>query len=62
MHKIMCDVYCLPVSVDLLVPKPINGCTRDSHCALNEKCCKPACGCTKKCTKASEKPGFDESS
>jgi hypothetical protein len=59
MHRFICQIACRPVPVDLSAPKPINGCTLDNHCALDEKCCKPACGCTNKCTKALEKPGFE---
>lgn len=61
MHKMICHVYCRPTPIDPLAPKPINGCTSDNHCATDEKCCKPACGCTNKCTKALEKPGFANS-
>jgi len=59
MHRMICNVYCPPVSVNLVAPKQIDGCTIDSQCSLDEKCCKPACGCTNKCTKALEKPGFE---
>ncbi len=61
MHRMICHVYCPPASVNLGSPKPVDGCTSDSHCASDEKCCKPACGCTNKCVKALEKPGFDKS-
>jgi len=56
----ICHIYCRPVSVNLGSPKPINGCTSDSHCASDEKCCKSTCGCTNKCVKTLEKPGFGQ--
>ncbi len=61
MHRFICAIACPHRPVDLEAPKPINGCTSDSHCASDEKCCRPACGCTNKCVKALEKPGFDKS-
>lgn len=59
MHKIMCAIYCPPGLDRLIAGKETNGCTRDNQCASDEKCCRPACGCINKCTKALEKPGFD---
>ncbi len=61
MHRFICAIACPHIPIDPESPKPINGCTSDSHCATDEKCCKPACGCTNKCVKALDKPGFDQS-
>lgn len=56
-----CAIYCPPgINPNLLVAEKMNGCTRDSECAIDEKCCRPACGCTNRCTKALEKPGFQK--
>lgn len=57
MHKFICMIYCPPATVDSLIRKG-NGCLGDNECGSDEKCCQPACGCTKKCTKALAKPGF----
>ncbi|CAF1088607.1 unnamed protein product [Rotaria sordida] len=59
MHMMMCAIYCPPNQINLMDARQINGCTRDSQCAADEKCCRPACGCTNKCTKTVAKPGFD---
>jgi hypothetical protein len=60
MHAMMCAIYCPPASIDVLTQNQINngGCTRDAQCGADEKCCRPACGCTNRCAKALEKPGF----
>ena len=64
MHMMACAIYCPPaslISFDLMSPKQLNGaCTRDNECGSDEKCCKPACGCTNRCAKALEKPGFQK--
>lgn len=60
MHKMICMIYCPPDSINSLAQRMNNGCNADNECAVDEKCCKPACGCTHKCTKALEKPGFDK--
>lgn len=56
---VICAIYCPPDSINLLFPRQINGCRRDTDCASDEKCCRPACGCTNRCTKALEKPGLN---
>ena len=58
MHMYVCHVYCVPASLLTITPKPPGACTRDTDCNSDEKCCKPACGCTNKCTKASDTNGF----
>ncbi|CAF0869041.1 unnamed protein product [Rotaria sp. Silwood1] len=59
MHMMICAVYC-PPNLNLILSRQLNGCTRDSECAGDEKCCRPACGCTNRCTKALDKPGFQK--
>ncbi|CAF3631326.1 unnamed protein product [Rotaria socialis] len=61
MHMMACAIYCPPASLNLLFPRQFDGCKSDSACGSDEKCCKPACGCTNKCIKAVEKPGFQNS-
>jgi hypothetical protein len=59
MHLMHCNVYCRRVPITSSPSTQLNnGCTNDSECDTNEKCCKPACGCTNRCVKALEKPGF----
>ncbi|CAF2521707.1 unnamed protein product [Rotaria sp. Silwood2] len=60
MHMMMCAVYCAPNFLNLQASRQTNGCARDSECAVDEKCCRPACGCANRCTKALEKPGFQK--
>ncbi|CAF0858760.1 unnamed protein product [Adineta steineri] len=54
-YAMMCAIYCSRTSRSIMTPEKTNGCTRDSECASDEKCCKPACGCTNKCVKATTK-------
>ena len=60
MHVMTCSIYCppTPISDIALFPRQIGGCKADSECAADEKCCRPACGCTNRCAKAVAKPGF----
>ncbi|CAF0893883.1 unnamed protein product [Adineta steineri] len=54
-YAMMCAIYCPRTSLVTMAPGQTNGCTSDSECASDEKCCKPACGCTNKCVKATIK-------
>ena len=59
MHMMHCNVMCLRPPINSINRTQVNnGCTRDNECGADEKCCRPACGCTNKCVKALEKPGF----
>ncbi|CAF1390692.1 unnamed protein product [Adineta ricciae] len=59
MHTVMCAIYCPPTAISLF-PRQIGGCRADNECAAEEKCCRPACGCTNRCTKSVAKPGFQK--
>ncbi|CAF0728531.1 unnamed protein product [Adineta steineri] len=60
MHGMICNIYCPPTSLLTMVPRQEDGCTKDSECATDEKCCKPSCGCTHRCAKATTTPQFPQ--
>ncbi|UJR29310.1 hypothetical protein I4U23_010524 [Adineta vaga] len=61
MHIMTCAIYCPPNPISLILsPRQIGGCRADNECDADEKCCRPACGCTNRCTKAVAKPGFQK--
>ena len=57
-YPVHCAIYCPPSTIDMILSTTSNGCRKDNECALDEKCCPPACGCTNKCVKALQNPGW----
>ena len=57
-HMFHCAIYCPPTMFDPSKPAAPGSCRRDQECGAEEKCCRPACGCSNRCTKAVINDGF----